>query len=126
MSEISTTIEKLYEELCQLINSEQIQRTKEVKDEYTSDRFFKGIEPSLVISPNDASEVSIILKLCNKFSIPVTPRSSKVTLHGKSLLSCGINSNEFYWLKRIIYDQIRGIWRPIHEERTLQNKNFAV
>jgi len=87
MSEFSSNIEKLYEELCKIINSEKIQRTKEVKDEYSSDRFFEGIEPSLVISPNEASEVSEILKLCNEFSIPVTPKSSKVTLHGKSLLS---------------------------------------
>ncbi|MHA1370229.1 MAG: FAD-binding oxidoreductase, partial [Promethearchaeota archaeon] len=87
MSESSSKIENLYKELSQSINSEKIERSIEVLDEYSSDKFFSGIKPSLIIFPDDASEVSTILKLCNKFSIPITPKSSKVSLHGKSLLS---------------------------------------
>ncbi|MHC1591360.1 MAG: FAD-binding oxidoreductase, partial [Candidatus Helarchaeales archaeon] len=40
-----------------------------------------------MVYPDKASEISIILKLCNKYKIPITPKSSKVSLHGKSLLS---------------------------------------
>ncbi|MGQ4874805.1 MAG: FAD-binding oxidoreductase [Promethearchaeia archaeon] len=87
MSELSSKIENLYKELSQSINSENIEKSIDVLDKYSSDKFFSGIKPSLIIYPDKASEVSTILKLCNKFSIPVTPKSSKVSLHGKSLLS---------------------------------------
>ncbi|MHA1795767.1 MAG: FAD-binding oxidoreductase [Promethearchaeota archaeon] len=87
MNEEEPRIKELNAELLQVISQDKIQKSAEILNEHSSDKFFSGIKPFLVIYPSNISEVSSILKICNKFSISVTPKSSGISFHKKSLLN---------------------------------------
>src|SRR5678809_550474 len=45
--------------------------------------------PDVVVKPSDAEEISAILKLCNQYKIPVTPRGAGTGLSGGALPHLG-------------------------------------
>src|SRR5262245_7566754 len=58
----------------------------ELKQEYGRDRtqdFF--FMPALVLKPGNTAEVSEILKICNAYKIPVTPRGAGTGLSGGAI-----------------------------------------
>jgi len=45
--------------------------------------------PDIVVKPSNAEEISAILKLCNQYKIPVTPRGAGTGLSGGALPHLG-------------------------------------
>lgn len=78
--------EQLLEEFKTIVGDEFVYTNREVLEQnsrdYTEDlRFY----PEVVVRPANAEEISLLLKICNEGSIPVTPRGAGTGLSGGAL-----------------------------------------
>lgn len=73
-------------QLVSILGEQNVLRSEEQRTEYgkdkTEDYFFM---PDLVVKPSTPDEVSGILKICNQYKIPVTPRGAGTGLAGAAL-----------------------------------------
>jgi glycolate oxidase len=78
-------IEKALEELSSQLSGDQILR--EEVDRYAYSYDSSGVEyvPDAIIRPRKLEEVSIVLEIAEKYSVPVTPRGSGTSLVGGPL-----------------------------------------
>lgn len=77
---------KVLEELISICGVDFVYTSKEVVEDYSHDytedlRYY----PEVVVKPRTASEISAIMKLCNRERIPATPRGAGTGLSGGAL-----------------------------------------
>ena len=65
------------------INEEKLESCS--RDETTTLRIDEHFMPEVVLAPEDAEQVSAILKIANKYLLPVTPRGGGTGLSGGAL-----------------------------------------
>lgn len=75
----------ILEEISAIIPQERIFLELQERYSYSFDASFGQHLPEIVIQPNDAQEISLLLKLANKYIIPVYPRGSGTSLSGGPL-----------------------------------------
>lgn len=75
----------ILEEISAIIPQERIFLELQERYSYSFDASFGQHLPEIVIQPNDAQEISLLLKLANKYLIPVYPRGSGTSLSGGPL-----------------------------------------
>jgi glycolate oxidase len=78
--------ETILNQFISIVGSAHVLTTEELRSEYgrdkTEDYFFL---PDVVVKPANAQEISAILKICNQYKIPVTPRGAGTGLAGAAL-----------------------------------------
>lgn len=58
--------------------------------EFNEDKsYHEAAEPDIVVFPTTAEEVSSLVKLCNQYLIPITPRGAGTGLEGGCIAYCG-------------------------------------
>lgn len=77
---------KVLDELIAICGTDFVSTSKEVVEDYSHDytedlRYY----PEVVVKPRTASEISAIMKLCNRERIPATPRGAGTGLSGGAL-----------------------------------------
>ncbi len=77
---------KVLDELIVICGADFVSTSKEVVEDYSHDytedlRYY----PEVVVKPRTASEISAIMKLCNRERIPATPRGAGTGLSGGAL-----------------------------------------
>src|SRR6476659_2333162 len=78
------------EQLRNIVGAPYVFIDEEVLNQYASDETEDlHFLPDIVIKPANAEEISRILKLCNEFRIPVTPRGAGTGLSGGALPNLG-------------------------------------
>lgn len=75
----------ILEEISAIIPQERIFLELQERYSYSFDASFGQHLPEIVIQPNDSQEISLLLKLANKYLIPVYPRGSGTSLSGGPL-----------------------------------------
>lgn len=74
------------EKLIQLLGEENVITTEEGKKPYASDETEKLVYiPEVVVKPETSLQISELMTLCNKYTIPVTPRGAGTGLSGGAL-----------------------------------------
>ena len=82
--------EKLISRFQSIAGSEYVFYDKETLDHYAKDETENlHYLPGVVIKPRTAEEISSILKICNEYKIPVTPRGAGTGLTGGALAQLG-------------------------------------
>jgi len=80
----------LKQELASVVGPDSISDDPEVLQRYSRDSsFVQPRMPDCVVYPGSTEEVQSVIKLANKHSIPVTPRSSVVSCYGAGIPSQG-------------------------------------
>lgn len=80
----------LRDELATIVGPEHVSDAPDVLEKYSKDySFVQPRRPSCVTYPQNAKEIQDIVKFANKYTIPVTPRSSGVGFYGASIPSQG-------------------------------------
>ena len=76
----------LKEKLSEIVGTEYISNDNEQLKAYSTDYSYTpaGI-PNYIVKPADSGEVSAVVKLCNEYSTPVVPCSSKVHFYGATI-----------------------------------------
>src|SRR5689334_8712446 len=73
-----------------IVGDSHVYVDEEMLDNYASDETEDlHYLPDVVIKPGSAEEISAILKICNQFRIPVTPRGAGTGLSGGALPHLG-------------------------------------
>ncbi|HYH15849.1 MAG TPA: FAD-linked oxidase C-terminal domain-containing protein [Flavisolibacter sp.] len=73
-----------------IVGSQYVYVDEEILSQYASDQTEDlHFLPDVVIKPRTAEEISAILKICNQFKIPVTPRGGGTGLSGGALPHMG-------------------------------------
>lgn len=89
-----------------IIEKERILTNLQDRYSYSYDASFGEYLPDVVVQPNDAEEISKLVKLANKYLIPVYPRGSATSLSGGSLpVKGGIVIDMSRLNKKLIIDQ---------------------
>ncbi|MDY6030030.1 MAG: FAD-binding oxidoreductase [Acidaminococcaceae bacterium] len=83
MKEYAAFSTALYDELVAVLGEENVYTDVERLDKYKTDeetdpKIFRA--PEAVVAPADTREVSAVIKLCNKYNVPVTVRSAGTSL----------------------------------------------
>ena len=83
-------IKKIIKDNDRLIVSLQQNVEDERLKEYWADKSYHDpAKPEIVVLPTSAEEISQIVKLCNKYKIPITPRGAGTGLEGGCIAYCG-------------------------------------
>ena len=82
----STIIEEVLEKLKAVVGEKFVFTDEESREHYAHDetedfRFY----PDVIVKPSTPEEVSGIVKLCNEYEIPLTPRGAGTGLSGGAL-----------------------------------------
>lgn len=82
----------LYEELVAVLGADYVYTDAEKLDRYKTDeetdpKMFRV--PEAVVAPADTEEVAEVLRLCNKYNVPVTVRSAGTSLADGAIAVCG-------------------------------------
>lgn len=80
----------LKDDLAGIVGQEFVSDAPEVLDRYSRDySFVQPRRPRCVVYPQNTEEVQEVVKYANKYSIPVTPRSSGISFYGAGIPSQG-------------------------------------
>lgn len=72
--------------LVEIVGTENVIEDPETLEEYSRDySLMPASKPLLVVKPSNAEEVSKVVKVSNKYLIPIVPRSSGVGFYGAAL-----------------------------------------
>ncbi len=92
MKEYAKVSDEMLKELSALLGSEHVLTEKEKIEKYQTDeetdprRFHM---PEAVVLPGNTEEVAGVVKLCNKYNVPITVRSGGTSLAGGAIPVCG-------------------------------------
>ena len=82
---------KIIDEIIGIVGKEKVLTSPEDRQCYAYDARTDGVIPDLVVFPSSAEDVSVILKLANRYLFPVIPRGQGTGLTGGSIpLSGGV------------------------------------
>ncbi len=81
---------EIFEELIKILGDNYVSADDETLQNYSHDETeLLHFLPEVVVKPSTSNEVSAILKLCNQYKIPVTPRGAGTGLSGGALPHLG-------------------------------------
>ncbi|MHA1771691.1 MAG: FAD-binding oxidoreductase [Candidatus Thorarchaeota archaeon] len=133
---------KIVDEIAAIVGEEYVSTRQDVLLTYSQSAStgFDGAMPDLVVKPGSTEEVAAIVKLANRYKIPVTPRSGGTSLQGEVIPKYGGIVIELLRLKEItLFEDLRsvrvgagvtfgqldkflnhhGLWVPVYPESSL-------
>lgn len=95
------------EKINQIIPEDRIFRGLAELYSYSYDASFGEYLPELVIQPQDANEISLIIKLANEYMIPIYPRGTATSLSGGPLpVEGGVVLDMSQMNKKLVIDHV--------------------
>ncbi|SDQ78581.1 FAD-binding oxidoreductase [Virgibacillus salinus] len=94
---------KLFEELQQVLAADRVTMNDTILDQHSSDEsYHKPHSPDIVVFPESADEMSNIMKLANKYKMPVTPFGLGSSLEGNAIPYEGGISVDFSLMNKVL------------------------
>ncbi len=133
---------KVVAEIAAVVGEEFVSTRKDVLLAYShsASTGYDGAMPDMVVKPGSTEEVAEIVKIANKYKIPITPRSGGTSLQGEVIPKYGGIVVELLRLKEIrLFEEMRsvrvgagvtlgqldkflshhGLWTPVYPESSL-------
>ena len=95
----------LFEQLTTVIDSKRVFHDPMYTLAFGTDASFYRLIPKMVIKAKDEQEVSLILKMCSKLSVPVTFRAAGTSLSGQAISDSVLIIAGNHWKKYAIIDK---------------------